>query len=272
MTKILKALRAFGLILKKPVLLNKVLQEPDFWQEHVKKKHGLGEGLPVLDPSALFGQEYSEELNIFTCLDGGSLITDIALLRGLARKFDECRYFEIGTWRGESAVNLAEICKEVFTLNLSKPEMQDLNIPEGVIDQQDMFSKDVDNIIHLKGNSRNYNYAAMAKKFDLIFIDGSHHYDDVKNDTEQVFTHLVHDNSIVVWHDYGASPDEVRFQVFAGLLDGLDREKHKHLYHVAHTKSAVYCKQAFHTEKLEKPFKPGFYYSVNLKYTPIEKG
>lgn len=272
MTKIIKALKALNLILQRPVLLNKVLQDPVYWKEHIKKRYGLIEGLPVLDPSELFGRNYTEDLKVFTFLDGGSLVTDIALLKGLARQFDKCRYFEIGTWRGESAVNLADICKEVFTLNLSEEEMKKLDVPEETLAQQDMFSKKNDSIIHLKGNSRDYNFAAIAKKFDLIFIDGSHHYDDVKNDTEKVFTHLVHDNSIVVWHDYGVNPDEVRFQVFAGILDGLDPEKHKNLYHVAHTKSAVYIQKSLKTGKLQKPYSPVHYYSVNLKYNPIEKG
>lgn len=272
MIKISKALKALKLILQRPVLLNKVLQEPNYWKEYVAKRHRMSEGLPVLDPSELFGKNYSEDIKIFTFLDGGSLLTDVALLKCLARQFENCRYFEIGTWRGESAVNLADICREVFTLNLSEEEMKELGVPGETIAQQDMFSKDNDSIVHLKGNSRHYNFAAIAKKFDLIFIDGSHHYEDVKNDTEKVFTHLVHDNSVVVWHDYGVNPDEVRFQVFAGILDGLDPEKHHYLHHVAHTKSAIYIKKTLKTGKLQKPFKPGHYYSTHLKYNPIEKG
>ncbi len=272
MKKLSKACKALSLILRKPVLLNRVLQEPNHWKEHLDNRYNLSHGLAVTDPSELFDKKYNEDLKLFTFLDGGSLVTDIALLKGLARKYNNCRYFEIGTWRGESAVNLADVASEVFTLNLSANEMRELGVSEETIAQQGMFSKDNKKIIHLKGNSRTYNFAAIAKKFDLIFVDGSHHYEDVKNDTEKVFKHLVHDNSIVVWHDYGVTPEDVRYEVLAGILDGSPPEIHTHLYHVAHTKSAIFLREQLKTESLQKPFNPHHYYTVNIKYRPIEKG
>jgi len=57
--------------------------------------------------------------------------------------------------------------------------------------------------------------------FDVLFIDGDHRYDYVKNDTAKVFRHLVHNKSIVLWHDYAYSPGQVRYEVLAGILDGV---------------------------------------------------
>lgn len=271
MSKLSKALFAAAKIIRKPVLLNRVIQDPDLWKEHVVKKYGMQEGLPVISPESLFGEGYSESVKIFTFLDGGSLVTDIALLRGLARKFKKCSYFEIGTWRGESVVNISDIAEECYSLNLSDEELKIMNVSDESIEQQAFFSKHIPGITHLKGNSNSFDFAGLNKKFDLIFIDGSHHYHEVKNDTIQVFKHLVHENSIVVWHDYGLTPEHTRFEVLAGILDGLGKDQHKLLYHVGFTKSAIFITESLKSKKLQAPVKPEGFYEVSIKYKSIEE-
>ena len=69
-------------------------------------------------------------------------------------------------------------------------------------------------------------FEALNKKFDLIFIDGDHHYEMVRNDTAKVFQSLFHSGSTVVWHDYAFNPEKIRFEVLAGILDGCPTEFH----------------------------------------------
>jgi hypothetical protein len=71
-----------------------------------------------------------------------------------------------------------------------------------------VFIKENSKILHLEGNTKTFDFAGLGKKYDLIFIDGDHSYEMVKHDTEQVFKHLVHDNSVVVWHDYAYNPEK----------------------------------------------------------------
>lgn len=271
MSGIKKALKAIQLILRNPVLLNRVLQEPDIWKNFVQNKYKMSGGLGVIDPSVLPGFERKWEIPVFTFLDGGSLCTDIALLKNLAAGFENCRYFEIGTWRGESALNVAEVAAEVFTLNLSEKELRDIGVSELSISQQDLFSKGKENIIHLKSDSRKFDFCSLNKKFDLIFIDGSHHFEDVKEDTKNVFRHLCHENSIVVWHDYAIHPESVRFEVLAGILDAVKPSDHQYLYHVGQTKSAVFIKKKYNSLPLIDAIYPTYYYSIDLKYQQIEK-
>ena len=262
-TKIFKALKAIGLIVRRPVLLNKVLSEPDEWKNYVISKYNLQKGLPIVTLNAITGlTEF--KLNPVTFLDGGSLPTDLALLTGLAAKIKDSSYFEIGTWRGESAANLARFAKDCFTLCLKDEEMKKRGMSEQMIRMHAMFSKDLPNVTHLRGDSRTFDYSSLKRKFDLIFIDGDHHYDFLLQDTRNILKYIVHDRSILVWHDYGYDPENVRYEVLAAILDGTPVESHSRIYHVGHTKCAVLLNKEMNSKKPDFPVKPESYFEVNM--------
>jgi predicted O-methyltransferase YrrM len=262
--KFTKLIKAFRLIAGQPSLLNHVINADEVWQKHIEKKYGMKQGLPVVNLETLF-PEFEAEIPTFAFLDGGSLPTDIALLMKLAKTFRDCSYFEIGTWRGESVVNVAEVAGDCFTLNLSDREMRAAGQPDDYINLTGFFSKAKKNITHLRGNSGSFGFDGLNKKFDLIFIDGDHHYEWVKNDTEKVFAHLVHEDSVVVWHDYARNPETVRHEVLAGILDGLKPSLHQNLFHAGNTLCAVYSRKSRPSHPLKNPVKPDHYYSVTIK-------
>lgn len=255
-------------ITRKPVLLNRVLTDEDSWKSYVEKNYDLGSGLPLIEMDQLIGSA-SASLGPMTFLDGGSLPTDMMLLAGLAEKIRDCRYFEIGTWRGESVSSVASRAKSCHTLCLSDEEMRKLGMHERTIESHLLFSKDLDNVVHLRGDSRSFDFEALDQKFDLVFIDGDHHYDFVKSDTEKVFLHLVHEKSVVVWHDYGFHPDQVRFEVMAAILDGAGPERSSLVYHVAHTKSAVFTGKRHDSTPADFPVLPKEYYELQLNRKKI---
>lgn len=266
MNRLIKTLKAFKAILKNPWLLNKVLEDDQVWFDHLESKYSYKGTFPVINSNELIT---NNQLNTFGFLGGGSLPTDIMLLKSLAEKINDCSYFEIGTWRGESVVNVADSAKECFTLNLSKEEIVSLGLSEKYADLHAFFSKGKENIRHLTGNSLNYDFAALNKKFDLIFIDGDHHYEMVKNDTQKVFENLVHKDSIVVWHDYAHTPEEVRGEVMAGIYEGVPAEERKHLYHVSNTMCAIYMKGNFDTYTLEYPDTPQKRFEIEIQAKPL---
>ncbi len=178
--------------------------------------------------------------------DGGSLPTDLLLLRALARQQPSCRYFEIGTWRGESAANVAAEAATVHTLNLSAAEMRTLRLPERYIELHGHFSRPLPNIMQLHGNSATFDLAglqASAGPFDLVFIDGDHRYEAVRRDTARVFEHLIGPTTVVVWHDASRQPGQPRWEVLAGLLDGLPTSLPGQLVQVGNTLCALYTPQ-----------------------------
>lgn len=270
MNKLGKAFRALWWIVRKPVLLNRVLTDEDSWQSYVEKKHHMPGGLPVVEMEQLIGSG-TIALGPMTFLDGGSLPSDMMLLAGLAERIDNCTYFEIGTWRGESVATVSPRALSCHTLCLSDKEMHDRGMHPRTIESHALFSMELENVIQLHGDSRNFDFGKLNRKFDLVFVDGDHHYDFVKSDTENIFRHLVHEKSIVVWHDYGFHPDQVRNEVMAAILDGVGPERAGMVYHVAHTKCAIYNGNIIPSKPADFPVVPEVYFSTEISKHPVKR-
>jgi predicted O-methyltransferase YrrM len=265
MTKLSKGLRALARIIRKPSLLNLVIDEDENWKGYVGRNHPhFSGGLRSVSHKDLFDR-FEVSVEPYTFLDGGSMPTDLALLNNFARSIDDCSYFEIGTWRGESVANVARFARQCYTLNLSVEEMRWMGLPEKYIELHFSFSKSLDNVVQLFGNSRRFDFEGLGKKFDLIFIDGDHHYEMVKNDTEQVVRHLMKEKTIIVWHDYASNPEKTRYEVLAGILDGLPQGMHKNLYHFSNSLSAFLYPGELKGEYLQPPVEPKNIFRVTIK-------
>ena len=192
-------------LLREPALLILRWYNTEEWRNRVRRKYGLKDGLPLISPG-IFTVETEQDLVGQSIREGGCLPADLALLRTGCRRFEACRYFEIGTWMGESAMSAAKVSVECFTLDISGRIIPDLP----------------SNVTQLTGDSLSFSFAAFGKKADVIFVDGDHRYEFVKNDTIMVFRHLVHDRTVVIWHDYTDGSGNVRYEVMSGILTILD--------------------------------------------------
>ena len=85
MAKLAKFISAIYQIIKKPYLLNLVLDEENKWKAYVSKKYKLSCGLPLVDISYLF-PDFNETVDPYAYLDGATLPIDIALLKALSKK------------------------------------------------------------------------------------------------------------------------------------------------------------------------------------------
>ncbi len=263
MAKIKKLFKAFAEIIKEPALLNKIIDDNGVWKNRVEAEFGLKNGFPVLSLDELF-TDFKVSLNSFSFTGGGSLPTDIALLKKLCESKNDCTYFEIGTWRGESVRNVSEVSKECFTLNLSNQEMIEIFGSEEYASAHFFFSKGIENVTQLYGDSKKFDFAALNKKFDVVFIDGNHHHDYIKSDTQNVFQFLTDDNTIVVWHDYAYNPESLRYETMHAILEAVPEELHKHLYFVANTMCAIFIKGNFKTHEFNPLSDPEVTYKVEI--------
>ena len=174
-------------------------------------------------------------------------------------------YFEIGTWRGESVANLADVAEHCVTFNLPKEDIIKQTDNQLYADLHSFFSKGLDNVEQLYGDSQTFDFGPHFGKYDMVFVDGDHHYESVKKDTETAFKLLKGERSIIVWHDYGLDPETIRWDVMGAILDGAPAEKRKHIYHVSNTLCAVYLPDDFATHKLVPYETPKKYFEIDIK-------
>jgi hypothetical protein len=268
MSKFSKLFKAIGLIMKQPALLNKVIDDADVNMQMVVRKYNLPKGLKTISLTDLLA-DYNVTVSPFSALDGGSTPIDLSLLKGLAASIKDCNYFEIGTWRGESVANVASVSKQCVTLNLPDDELLRMGVDKRYVASHRLFSKNLNNVTHVQANSQAFDFSKYNAMFDLIFIDGDHHYESVKNDTTNAFKLLKDENSIIVWHDYGNTPNDIRWDVLRGILDGTPANKQQYLYRVSNTLCAIYTTKPLKATYPDAFAFPDKTFSINISSKPV---
>jgi hypothetical protein len=239
-------------------------------KSYVSRKYNLRHGLPDIDLLELF-PDFAETVEPYSFLEGGCLPIDLAVLKALARRFKHCTYLEIGTWRGESAANVASVAEHCISLSLSEAEMRAFGLNDAFIETHLFFSKNLKNVLHIGHNSHTYDFSELKGTCDLVFVDGDHSYEGVKLDTENVFKLLRDERSVIVWHDYGISPETVRWSVLAGILDGCPENKRANLYHISNTLLAVYMQDYFPAAFRNFPQVPNKKFTITISATKEEQ-
>jgi predicted O-methyltransferase YrrM len=134
-----------------------------------------------------FGEIYGKVQNIMQMNQAEAL-----KLYDCAKRFPENAIIvEIGTFKGGSAaIMAAAFLGKVYTID---------------IDPQVAVIEGVDNIEFIKGESSEI-AGTWDKEIDMLFIDGSHFYADVRKDIAN-WVPKMKSGGIVCFHDYGSHPD-----------------------------------------------------------------
>jgi hypothetical protein len=121
---------------------------------------------------------------------------------------------EIGTLGGASALHWAGNAPDadIYTLDLPPDAVPSLVVTEMdrhiVSDHKEtrrmaFEGKPEASRIHcLYGDSATFDFSPFVGKIDLLFIDGAHSYDYVRNDTLRA-SRCCKPGSVIAWHDYG---------------------------------------------------------------------
>jgi len=235
------------------------------YMRDVVEKYQLPQGIGTIDICDVLG-EFEITVEPYSFLEGGSPVLDIALLKGLASKYSDCDFLEIGTWRGESIANVASNAKYCVSVSLSDEQIKKQGWTDDYIKTSRVFSKTIKNVHHVHGNSQTFDFKGLGRKFDIIFIDGSHSYDDVKKDSENAFRLLKNEKSIIVWHDYCRSPERgIRWEILAAILDGTTPVNRQHLYRISNTLCAIFTNSKYQVEYPGFPAFPKSVFDVKIK-------
>ena len=163
---------------------------PQVWERRIVLEHTPGDGIDT--PIAELG-----------CL---ALIT---------KNLRPAMVFEIGTYRGRTALNFAlnspPECK-VYTLDLPPAARTQAAKKANPADAAIIRNADTglyyrgheleDKIRQLYGDSMHFDFAPYYGKADLVFIDGAHHAEAVRSDTLNALQ-MVREGGCVIWHDFG---------------------------------------------------------------------
>ena len=244
--------------------------ENRYWEDYTVSRYNTPKGLPQVSILDLV-PDFSETIYPYAFLEASATPMDVAVLKALARSMEHCDYLEIGRWRGESFMNVASVAASATSHSLAKDDMARIGFSSSMIEQDGFF---IDNpatselakghITRINADTQTFDFTTLTKKFDLIFIDGDHHHAAVKQDTENLFSLLKNENSLIVWHDYAESPERIRWPVFAGIMDGLPSAEHRNLYHISNTLCALYSQKPLQAAHHEFAITPDKAFAVTI--------
>lgn len=164
-------------------------------------------------------------------------VNELALMALVTQGLEPSRIFEIGTYRGRTALNFAlnspPEC-EIFTL--------DLPADPDAVQAASLFSNGADarlierravgadyegrpeaaKITQILGDSRSFDFGPYKGTCDLVFVDGGHTYDLVVNDTHWALE-MCRPGGIILWHDFANYGDY--HDVTRAVLDLLPRDE-----------------------------------------------
>jgi len=220
--------------------------------------------LPLIRFDALVGPDRFN-LSHYNFAPWSASPIEYALIQGIARRFKPCHFLEIGSLRGELLANLNGLVESAVSLSLSKDDMRRRGYPKAAIDTNLLYAEDAENVTVIYADSRNYDVSKLpSPPPNLVFVDGDHAYEMVRQDTRNVLSVCARE-SVIVWHDYSlADHMTVHWPVFAGILDGVPRKLWSRLYHVNNTVCAVLLPASWPVRLHEHALYPERVYSVTL--------
>lgn len=149
-------------------------------------------------------------------VDGNVTDRELIVLNSLIRRSEAKSIFELGTFDGRTTRNLAANCSpngRVWTLDLPRESIQSLTAPihaheQKYADKAQSGSRYVgtpeeSRIEQLYGDSGTYDFSRFKRTMDFVFVDASHAYKYVVNDSLVALEMLREEGGTIAWHDYG---------------------------------------------------------------------
>jgi predicted O-methyltransferase YrrM len=143
-----------------------------------------------------------------------SYATDLVSMCMLCQILKPKTILEIGTYHGGGALHWAGNAPEaeVYTLDLppqGAPSLDVTAMDRNFVHAHEQTERmvfegrpEARRIHRIYGDSATFDFSPYHGKVDLLFIDGAHSYDYVRNDTLRA-QECCKPGSVIAWHDYG---------------------------------------------------------------------
>lgn len=155
--------------------------------------------------------------------DGNVSLLELSIIAKLVARQKPEQILEIGTFDGRTALNIAANCDKsstIYTLDLPRKDIFNTALPIELSDKH-YIDKEISGdrfigtpyekrIVQLYGDSATFDFSPYFDKIDAIFIDGSHSYEYVLNDSRVALKLLKKRRGLIIWHDYNEWEGVVR--------------------------------------------------------------
>jgi len=143
--------------------------------------------------------------------------------------------FEFGTFSGSTTRLLSDSAPSaiVHTLDLPPEELPEPWLVDAIGREFRDLPHYRDRIRMHRQNSRAFDGTPFHRGIDLIFVDGSHEYEDVLHDSRMALD-MRREGGVIVWDDYQA--------IIPGVVMALNELSREHrLFRIMHTRLVVYA-------------------------------
>jgi predicted O-methyltransferase YrrM len=167
----------------------------------------IDELLPDLKDGTII-LEHMKGAGIFTPID------ELAYMALVTKYLAPKRVFEIGTFRGRTALNFARNSPSdcvVYTLDLPPDDRLDARLATNAADERIISQSETgidyrgkpgaEKIRQLFGDSTKFDFTPYYQTIDLVLVDGAHHHAAVVSDTENALR-MVRPGGWILWHDF----------------------------------------------------------------------
>ena len=172
--------------------------------------------LPQVNAESLTNSSALLDVREIDAVDGNVSERELVTLCRLVRDANPTRIFELGTFDGRTTLNLAANAgadAKVYTLDLPKNSISSSAAPIHAheiryADKERSGSRyegaDVaEKIEQFYGDSGTFDFSPYHGQIDFVFVDASHTYEYVINDSLHALKMLRDGKGTIVWHDYG---------------------------------------------------------------------
>jgi predicted O-methyltransferase YrrM len=173
------------------------------------------ETLPLVPAATIASSSGLLDIREIDAVDGNVNERELVTICRLVRRTNPLELFEFGTFDGRTTLNLAANSSagaRVYTIDLPQESIGSLAAP--ILDHEVRYADKAESgsryrgsdvaarIEQLYGDSGTYDFEAYYNRMDFVFVDGSHTYEYVVNDSLHAMRMLRDGKGLIVWHDY----------------------------------------------------------------------